>query len=44
MIRGVGERHVPSVAVVAVSKEEENGHEIVTKAKEAVEAGSATMA
>ena len=43
VVRAVCKRHTPLVVVVAVAKEEEAGHEIVTKAKEAVEAGSITM-
>ena len=36
-------RLTPPTVVAAMSKEEEAGHVIVTKAKEVVEAGSATM-
>ena len=44
MLRAVHEHLAPLAVVVAVAKEEMVGHKIVTKAKEVVEAGSATMA
>jgi hypothetical protein len=42
VLRAVRERLAPPAVVAAVAKEEEVGHAIVTKAKEVVEAGSAT--
>jgi hypothetical protein len=44
VLRAVRERLAPPAVVAAVAKEEEIGRAIVTKAKEVVEAGSATMA
>ena len=43
VLRAVRKHLAPPAVVVAVAKEEEVGHAIVTKAKEAVEARSATM-
>ena len=42
--RAVRERLTPPAVVAVVANEEEVGHTIVTKAKEVVEARSATMA
>ena len=43
MLRAIRKRLTPPAIVAAVAKEEEVRHAIVTKVKELVEAGSATM-
>ena len=43
VLRAIRKRLTPPAIVAAVAKEEEVRHAIVTKVKELVEAGSATM-